>query len=154
MGVANATIAPFDFRKTLQSFSATLDQYQAPVQSLIDFGAAREAIVELDRTLEAFGVHACKVAAGSVADERTRRANHAIRRLARLLVPVNYTRGPEFFHDPAETTPPLPDLAPALQIGDMPAHEHGFLRTHLTRGQNRLVAALRDARQVLEQAMQ
>ena len=154
MGVANATIAPFDFRKTLRTFRATLDQYQAPVQSLIDFGPAREAIVELDRTLEAFGVHACKVAAGSVADERTRRTNHAIRRLARLLVPVNYTRGPEFFHDPAETTPPLPDLAPALQIGTMPAHEHGFLRTHLTRGQNRLVAALRDARQVLEQAMQ
>jgi hypothetical protein len=66
---------------------------------------------------------------------------------------VNYTRGPEFFHDPAETTPPLPDLAPALQIGTMLANEHGFLRTHLMRGQNRLVAALRDARRVVEQAM-
>jgi hypothetical protein len=35
----------------------------------------------------------------------------------------------------------------------MPAAEHGFLRTHLLRGQNRLVAALRDARHTVEGAM-
>lgn len=154
MGVANEIIAPFNFRKTLQTFRTTLDRYQEPVEALIDFAPARDAIAELDEALDRFGVHACKAAATSATDERVRRINEAIRKLARLLVPVNYTRGPEFFHDPAETTPPLPDLAPALQIGEMPDHEHGFLRTHLTRGQNRLVAALRDARRVVEQAMQ
>lgn len=153
MGVANAIVVPFDFRKTLEGFRATLERYQEPVRQLIDFGAARAAIAELDRALDAFGVYACTIAEGSVGDERARRTNAALRTLARLLVPVNYTRGPEFFHDPAETTPPLPDLALALQIGTMPADEHGFLRTHLTRGENRLVAALRDARRVVEQAM-
>ncbi len=66
---------------------------------------------------------------------------------------MNFTRGPEFFHDPAETTPPLPDLAPALAAATTPPESSGFLLTHLMRGQNRLVAALRDARRVVQDAM-
>jgi N-acetylated-alpha-linked acidic dipeptidase len=85
--------------------------------------------------------------------EPVKRANAAIRRLARLLVPVNYTRGPEFFHDPAESIPALPDLSVALQIPETDPRDIGFVKTHLTRGQNRLVAALRDARRELQAAM-
>jgi hypothetical protein len=68
-------------------------------------------------------------------------------------VPVNYTRGPEFFHDPAESIPALPDLHVALQLPDAEPRDVGFIKTHLTRGQNRLVAALRDSRRVLQDAM-
>jgi hypothetical protein len=153
MGAANDTVAPFNFRATLATFRRTLESYEEPLGGLMRFDNARRAIDELDKALQAFGVHACKVASLAVSDERTRRTNRAIRRLARLLVPVNYTRGPEFFHDPAETTPALPDLAPALGARDMPASERGFLLTHLVRGQNRLVAALRDARRTVERAM-
>ncbi len=153
MGAANDVVAPFNFRATLEGFRKTLDTYEAPLDGLFTFTDARRAIDELDATLQAFGVHACKVAALPIGDERTRRSNRAIRRMARLLVPVNYTRGPEFFHDPAETTPPLPDLAVALGAREMSAWDRGFLRTHLMRGQNRLVAALRDARRTLERAM-
>jgi len=85
-----------------------------------------------------------------VRDPRVKRANAAIRRLARLLVPVNFTTGPTFFHDPAETIPPLPDLAPAELLGKAPAGRRGFIKTHLTRGQNRLIAALRDARREVD----
>ena len=153
MGVANATIAPFNFRKTLQTFGVTLDRYQSAVGAHFDFGAAREALRELDATLDAFGVHACRLAALPPSDAGVRRANDAIRRLARLLVPVNYTRGPGFFHDPAETTPSLPDLSVALNASSMAPSELGFMQTHLLRGQNRLVAALRDARRVVQDAM-
>ena len=154
MGVANAVVAPFDFRRTLDGFRATLDRYEAPLQGLFTFGAAREAVDDLDRALVAFAAHAREIAVLPVGDARTRRANAALRRLARLLVPVNYTRGPEFFHDPAETTPALPDLAVALNAPAMAKDELGFLVTHLTRGQNRLVAALRDARRELAAAME
>jgi hypothetical protein len=82
-----------------------------------------------------------------------KRANWALRRLARLLVPVNFTTGPAFFHDPAESIPPLPDLAPAELLGKAPVERRGFIRTHLERGQNRLVAALRDARREVEGAI-
>lgn len=98
-------------------------------------------------------MHACKLAALPPSDAGVRRANDAIRRLARLLVPVNYTRGPGFFHDPAETTPSLPDLSVALNASSMAPSELGFMQTHLLRGQNRLVAALRDARRVVQDAM-
>ena len=153
MGVANATVAPFDFRRTLRSFRSTLDAYEDAAGQTYRFERGRAAIDELDAALGVFGEHAGRLAGETVRDARVRRANEAIRRLARILVPVNYTRGPEFFHDPAETTPPLPDLAVALGASSMAPSELGFLRTHLVRGENRLVAALRDARRVVEGAM-
>ncbi len=130
MGVANATIAPFDFGATLT-----------------------DAIRELRAALRDFGEFTKDLATQPVDNPAVRRANRAVRRLGRLLVPVNFTRGPEFFHDPAETTPALPDLSVALQVPSMPKDSLGFLQTHLTRGQNRLVAALRDARRVVQDAM-
>lgn len=153
MGVANATVAPFDFRATLLAFRSTLDAYEAPLAGMHSFGAARHAIGELDAALHRFATHATQVTALPIGDERVLRTNRALRRLARLLVPVNYTRGPEFFHDPAETTPALPDLAVALTAPTLSPFERGFLRTHLVRGENRLVAALRDARRTVERTM-
>jgi hypothetical protein len=153
MGAANATIAPFDFCHTLRGFERTLDSYTEAAGTAADFTPAREAMRELQATLGEFAKHTRALAAQPVASAAVRRANRAIRRLARLLVPVNYTRGPEFFHDPAESIPPLPDLQVALQVPSMPPEQRGFARTHLVRGQNRLVAALRDARRELEDAM-
>ncbi|MCC6318369.1 MAG: M28 family peptidase [Gemmatimonadaceae bacterium] len=153
MGAANATVAPFDFRRTLATFRRTLDAYEAPLDGLYDFTAARSAIADLEGALDTLDTHARHVSTLPVTDPRTRRTNRALRRLARLLVPVNYTRGPAFFHDPAETTPALPDLAVALQAPSMTPADRGFLRTHLVRGENRLVAALRDARRTAERAI-
>ncbi|MFN8571107.1 MAG: M28 family peptidase [Gemmatimonadaceae bacterium] len=153
MGAANATIAPFDFSATLDDFEQTLTIYQEAAGKTFDFTAARDAIRELRAALRDFREFSNDLSAQPIDSPAVRRANRAIRRLARLLVPVNFTRGPEFFHDPAETTPALPDLSVALQIPGTPADSLGFVQTHLTRGQNRLVAALRDARRVLQEAM-
>ncbi len=154
MGVANATVAPFDFRRTVRTLREALERYATPVEGLVDFAPARAALDELDASLARFDAHARTVAALPITDPLTRRANRALRRLARQLVRVNYTRGPDFFHDPAETTPALPDLSPALQAAGMSEWDRGFLATHLVRGQNRLVAALRDGRRTIERAME
>ena len=53
----------------------------------------------------------------------------------------------------AESIPPLPDLAPAIEMAATDASRRGFIRTHLTRGQNRFVAALNDARRDIEIAL-
>jgi hypothetical protein len=153
MAAANATITPFDFRRTLRGFEDTLDRYQAAAGTRFDFTPAQHAAAELFASLRDFDQFCTDLANEPVTSEPVRRANRAIRRLARLLVPVNYTRGPAFFHDPAESIPPLPDLHPATQLDSTPASEVGFVTTHLTRGQNRLVAALRDARRVVQDAM-
>jgi len=144
-GAANATIAPFDFRKTADEFGATLEKYQAAAGSAFSFEPARQALAALRSALDRFAVECASLQAGSPGDPRVRRANATQRRLARLLVPVNFTSGPAFFHDPAETIPALPDLAPALTLPSARPEAVGFIRTHLMRGQNRLVAALRDA---------
>jgi N-acetylated-alpha-linked acidic dipeptidase len=153
MGAANATIAPFDFSRTLRGFEETLGKYQEAAAHHFDFADARLAIDELSAALRDFAEFTRDIAITPAGSEPVRRANAAIRRLARLLVPVNYTRGPEFFHDPAESLPALPDLSVAMQLPDAEAGEIGFIRTHLTRGQNRLVAALRDARRTLQAAI-
>lgn len=153
MGAANATVAPFDFRATSRTLRTALEKYAVAAQGVADFTPARAALDALDATLARFTAHASRAASLPVTDAVTRRTNHAIRRLARLLVPVNYTRGPAFFHDPAETTPALPDLSPALGAASMSDWDRGFLATHLVRGQNRLVAALRDGCAELEAAM-
>ena len=152
-GAANSTIAPFDFGRTVEEFSRTLAGYQEAAGAELRFDASRAALAELGAALRAFARHCASLRQRPAGDPAVRRANAALRRLARLLVPVNYTTGPGFFHDPAETIPPLPDLAPALALRDAPAARRGFIRTHLVRGENRLVAALRDARRVVEEAM-
>lgn len=153
MGAANATVAPFDFTRTLHAFGVTLAKYQDAAGAAFDFGASRRAVDELSAALRDFAEFTADLASEPAGSEPVRRANAAIRRLARLLVPVNYTRGPGFFHDPAESIPALPDLSVALQVATTPRDELGFVTTHLTRGQNRLVAALRDARRVVQSAM-
>jgi hypothetical protein len=153
MGAANAIIAPFDFAKTLRGFEETLAKYQEAAGPHFDFANARLAIDELSAALRDFADFTRDIAITDAGSEPVKRANAAIRRLARLLVPVNYARGPAFFHDPAESIPALPDLHVALQLADADARDVGFIKTHLTRGQNRLVAALRDARRTLQEAI-
>ncbi len=153
MEAANATIAPFDFAATLQEFSGTLDRYQRAAGEVFSFEPSRRAIGALGTAVGALGARAARLADRPPGDPVVRRLNHAIRRLARHLVPVNFTTRPGFFHDEAETIPPLPDLAPATGIPAADASRRGFIRTHLTRGQNRFVAALDDARRDVESAL-
>jgi hypothetical protein len=80
-------------------------------------------------------------------------ANEALMRLARVLVPINFTREPRFRHDPAYTVPPLPSLAVAAELARIDASRLGFAKTQLLRGQNRFVAALREAERIAAQAL-
>jgi N-acetylated-alpha-linked acidic dipeptidase len=79
------------------------------------------------------------------------RFNDVQRSLARILVPVNYSRAPAFHHDSTYEPPPLPDLAPALRMASArnDPHQAGILRAHLLRGRNRLEWALEQARELV-----
>jgi hypothetical protein len=153
MEAANATVAPFDFRATLDEFAATLSGYQHAVGDALSFAQARAAIDGLRPSLDRLRDRAAALADRPASDPEVRRLNAAVRRLARHLVPVNFTSRPRFFHDRAESIPPLPDLAPALTYPSTPPERIGFLRTHLVRGQNRLVAALHEAKRDVDLAL-
>ena len=136
---ANADILPFDWHATTREFRATIDRYQTAAGDRIDLSPAQDAVTALDAALEEFyaGIETGKMDANT--------ANAAIRDLARILVPINYTRLPRFLHDPALNVPPLPALAEAEDLDRHDADTIGFAKTQLLRGRNRVVAALRDA---------
>jgi hypothetical protein len=143
---ANAEVLPADWRETAREFAATAERYEAAAKGLADLSASRNAIAALAAALDGF--HA-GIAAGRIAPAA---ANEVIRRLARILVPLNFTRQPRFTHDPAYTVPPLPGLAVAEDIATMPEEKRGFAEVQLMRGQNRVVAALREATRLVEAA--
>ncbi len=150
--VLAAPAVPFDFRRTAAEFRQTLAGYQAAAGERFDFAPSVAALDALDAALGRF--YAAAPTDGAAGDPAARRFNAAQRRLARILVPVNFSRAEAFRHDPALNVPPLPDLAPAgsyAAAGDDPALL-GVLLAHLTRGQNRLVWALMLARETVEAA--
>jgi N-acetylated-alpha-linked acidic dipeptidase len=148
--VLNAPLHPFDWRNTTREFAATLERYQEAAGDVFAFSPSREAIADLDAALARFYAAAPVDAAPGGAD--VRQFNAVQRRLARLLVPVNYSRATPFHHDPALEVPPLPDLAPALMLASAAEDvaQRGVVTTHLTRGQNRLVWTLEQAREAIE----
>ena len=137
--IADAEVLPFDWRAQVSEFSETIAGYQAAAGDRFDFGPALAETAKLGAALAAFhaGIGSGQIAATT--------ANTVIQRLARILVPINYTSGPRFRHDPATPVSPLPTLAAALQLQDADATRAGFVRTQLVRGQNRYIAALREA---------
>ncbi len=136
---ANNEVLPFDWRATAKEFAETVDDYQAKAGSRFDLSASKKAVAELAAALDGFYAG---VKAGTI---KPKAANTVIQDLARILVPINFTRVNRFRHDPALTIPPLPSIAPAAELDKFDDDTIGFARTQLVRGQNRLVSALRQA---------
>ncbi|MEI5676799.1 M28 family peptidase [Mesorhizobium sp. CGMCC 1.15528] len=141
---ANAEYLPFDWRATAREFAATVAGYQAKAGDRFDLSASRKAVAELSEALEAFYA---RVADKSI---EPKAANTVIQDLARILVPINFTRVNRFRHDPALTIPPLPSIAAAADLDSHDEVTLGFAKTQLVRGQNRLISALRQARRHIE----
>jgi N-acetylated-alpha-linked acidic dipeptidase len=136
---ANAEYLPFDWRATAREFAETVAGYQAKAGNRFDLSASKKAVAELSATLDAFYARV----EGKTIEPKI--ANTVIQDLARILVPINFTRVNRFRHDPALTIPPLPSIAAAADLDGHDEATLGFARTQLVRGQNRLVSALRQA---------
>jgi hypothetical protein len=136
---ANAPVLPFDWRATAREFLSTIAAYQAKAGDRFDLAPSKAAAEDLLAALEDF--HA-RVAAGQVSASA---ANTVIQDLARILVPINFTRVVRFRHDPAVTIPALPSIHPATEL-DHQGDNLGFALNGLVRGQNRLISALRQAK--------
>lgn len=143
---ANAEILPFDWRETTREFLSTIGTYQEKAGSRFDLGPSKKAVDGLHAALEVFygGIDSGAIASGD--------ANQLIQDLARILVPINFTREARFRHDPALTVPPLPTIAVAAELDEHAGENEGFAMTQLTRGQNRLVSAINQAKRQVEQA--
>jgi N-acetylated-alpha-linked acidic dipeptidase len=94
--------------------------------------------------------------------EALRHANGVLMGLSRILLPVTYTKGGRFVHDPAEWSPIMrntksslfPGLNPGMNLPELDGSDsYGFVRAGVVRHLNRTVDALRHATQVCEQSL-
>ena len=139
--VANPELLPFDWIATCDEFLATIDGYEKASQGLADLAPARVATLAL------------KAALTKLPEAEIAARNAVVQELSRVLVPINYTREPRFRHDPAYTVPPLPTLAVAAELPEFAeGHMRKMALTELMRGQNRYVAALDQARRLVQAA--
>ena len=145
--VANADVLPMDWRATATELAATIAEYQTAAGTRFDLSPAAVAAANLSGALDL--LHSA-LDSGEISAQK---ANPVLKGLARILVPINYTRGPRFSHDPALNVPPLPAIAEAAALNSVPQDQMGFALTQLLRGRNRVVAALREATQLIEAAL-
>ncbi|MEF2071187.1 M28 family peptidase [Consotaella aegiceratis] len=88
------------------------------------------------------------LAASPVSDpDAARRADAALMRASRSLVPINYTEGDRFVHDSALPNRPWPSLEGLRELArlDADAEETPFYVAHARRTRNRVGHALREA---------
>lgn len=141
---ANAAILPVDWLATNAEFAETITAYQKAAGRRFDLTPARKAADVLGGKIAALYA---AIGAKTISEAK---ANEALMRLARVLVPINYTLAPRFRHDPAYAAPPLPMLAPARDLSAADQVQAGFILTQLMRGQNRFVAAMREAERIVD----
>jgi hypothetical protein len=140
--VVNAEVLPFDWQATCDEFLGTIKSYHAVAKGMADLSAAKAATEALKAALD-------KLPSAPV-DKR----NEALHRLSRVLVPINYTREARFRHDPAYTVQPLPTLAPAADLSEMhDDHLRRCAQVEVMRRQDRFVAAIEAARELVERAL-
>ena len=137
-------VLPFDWTQTVSEFIRDIERYQAKALGRFDLSPAHKAAMQLLQQLRDFYRRVDQQAMASEA------ANAAMLALARILVPINFTRDARFLHDPALSIPPLPTIAATADLGTARDEEVRFIIADLTRGQNRLVAALHGAAAAVE----
>ncbi len=145
--LAQSEVLPVDWRMLTAEFSQTLAAYQSACGDLFDLSGAAEHVTLLDSALERLDT---ALANGTLPAAK---ANAVRQGLARILVPLNYTRVPRFRHDPAITCPPLPMLDVASDLAGMGDDMQGFALTQAVRARNRVLAELRAATALVETAL-
>ncbi|WP_456275111.1 M28 family peptidase [Bacillus sp. AK128] len=147
----NSTIHPFNFVHTADEFEATIKTYQEKAGNHFDFTPALHEVASLREDLVVFYKRMQELKGLEISDTKVKKVNSTIEKLARILVTINFTRKGKFRHDSALNVPPLPDIAPATNFSKVTegSHEYKVLKTHLTRGQNRVVWSLQQARELL-----
>jgi hypothetical protein len=129
-----------------------LDLYAKGAGDAVDFSPAYQALEMLESELKGLYDTIPSLQDKPVSDPAVRAVNDAILELGRILIPINYTRHGRFRNEPAVPIPPLPDIAPALELGAAQGHQKGVLRTHVVRGLNRVAWAFESAAKVAEAA--
>jgi len=146
--ILNAPLHPFDYGAALDEMHAAVGRYQQAAAGAVDLSPVLDDLAEL-----AGAVRAWQQEAGARVgrDPAVRRPlNAALRRIARLLVPLNYARGERFDHDPALKFGVMPRLEAAVTVGALTPEMQRFARVGLLREINKVRATLRAVKRELQ----
>jgi hypothetical protein len=154
--VLNASILPYDFRKTADEFIDTILSYQEAVSVHFSLNPAYQEAIKLRSVLNEFYQEVEQQREKEISNPIVKDINEKLLQLGRILIPINFTRKGKFYHDPAINIPPLPDIAPAKELSRLEQDSHRYLvtRNHLRRGQNRVVWAIKQANKIVKSETQ
>ena len=136
-------VLPLDY---VAHAGALLDELGKVGRALLDPVVA--AAAALQEKAAALGA----TAAGKAGVEVTR-VNRALLQVSRALVPMDYTEGDRFVHDPALPQSPWPVLDPVRAWAKAEGEEAKFAMVDAVRARNRMLHALRQANRALDAAL-
>lgn len=139
--VLNAGVLPFDYRATVKEIADAVEGYRKQAEGLADFTPIDRELKRLKSALNLF----YGALPRSRSDAAVAGANDLLKELARLLVPINYSAGERFDHDPALPLAAVPRLAATARLKAAPPDQRGFLQTGLTREINKVANTLHEA---------
>jgi N-acetylated-alpha-linked acidic dipeptidase len=142
----NAPLHPFDYGATVTEIASAVGKYQEQAAGAVDLVPVLADLRALRSAVGTWTAEANRRVHAAPEDHALRRrVNAALRRLARILVPLNYARGERFDHDPAIKLPAVPRLEAAALVADAAPAIRPFIRTALVRERNKVRAMLRQA---------
>jgi len=148
--ILNAPLYPFDYAAAADEIRSVVEQYQSAAGGEVDFKSIVDALTHFARELREWRSRAESRRLGAANDDvERRRHNRVLRRLARLLVPLNYARGERFDHDPAVKFGAVPRLEAATGFSATPSELKPFLKVGLVREANKVRATIREARELI-----
>ena len=132
-------VLPLDYAAAAGALEAELERLATSLGDRLDLGRLQERAARLRTAVAA--LHA------DVAEDAAERINRALMAVSRTLVPVDYTTGDRFDHDPALAQSPYPVLDPLRRLAAARAgsDEARFLHVSAVRACNRLGHALAEA---------
>lgn len=147
--VVNAPVYPYDYTMALDEMAGAVQRYAEAAGPSVGLNAIVSDLFQLRASYETWrAATEARVASGGA--EARRRANASLRRLARILIPLNYAKGERFDHDPALKFGTVPRLEPAMKLAASPADVRPFIKTALVRERNKIRAMLRAAMREVE----
>jgi hypothetical protein len=139
-------VLPLDYVAYADALSGELERIAAAIGARLDLTDLASAAETLRRNAAAI---ASRAAGASDADSR--RIDAALMQASRALVPLNYTYGDRFRHDPALTHPAWPALEGLRELARLEAGsaDLNFYIVHARQTRNRAAHALREANRAL-----
>lgn len=150
-------VLPFNYADVADEFVTLLEGFEEKVGNVLDLSPALDRAHVMQKK-----AHELQQAAARIMDTCTSsdeaaamQVNECFRKLARLLVPVNYSAVDRFDQSRAHNIRPIPTLQPVTELARLEpdSHEFRILETRLVRERNKICHALVQARQVIEDTL-